>query len=145
VTLVSDAVPCTVGRPPSPAWHGNGANKALMATRNHELIEAMRAHPAASAGALAALLGVGIGSIAGRRQRLAARGLLIKDRRGHWRVAEPARSSDSVDGADDISEFETPERQAPLLVFDRRRWVWPIDFYVDLVFNSSPFACRKYG
>jgi hypothetical protein len=79
------ALPCdAIDRPPSPSWHGNGADKALTTSRDRQLLEAMLANPTASASVLADLLGVGKGSIVGRWRRLSAQGRLIKDRRGHF-------------------------------------------------------------
>ena len=69
----------------------NGCDKARTAADDRQLLETMRANPAASASVLAGIVGVGIGLIAGRWRRLAARGLLVKDRRGHWRAVERER------------------------------------------------------
>jgi hypothetical protein len=68
-------------RHPPRRW-ANGADKALVAARDRQLLETMRANPTASASVLAAILGVGIGCITSRWQRLAAQGLLVKDKRG---------------------------------------------------------------
>jgi len=134
-----------VDRPPR-RW-ANGADKALVAARDRQLIETMRANPTASASVLAGLIGVGIGSITGRWRRLAARGPIVKDRRGHWRAVElrPSDAAVRIDGdEDEVPEFETP-RATPLFFYDANTWVNHINYFVDLVFNPSPFACRKYG
>jgi DNA-binding FadR family transcriptional regulator len=82
----------------------------------------MRVIPGGSSAEIAALIGVSRSSVLGRMRRLARPGVVTKGPGGYWRVVE--RQSDDQD----ISEFETPERPAPLLVFDRTRWIWPIIF-----------------
>jgi DNA-binding transcriptional ArsR family regulator len=73
-----------VKRPPSSSWHGNGADRELVAARDRQLLEAMKAHPGASASHLAELLKIGKGAVVGRWGRLGRLGVLEKRRDGGW-------------------------------------------------------------
>jgi MarR family len=128
-----------------PRRWSNGADKALTASCDRQLLAAVRANPTASASELARLLEIGKGSITGRWRRLSARGLLVKDRRGHWRAVERERPpSKAVDDDKEVSEFET-RRSTSLYAYNPRIWLNHVNYFYDLVFNPSPFACRRYG
>jgi hypothetical protein len=69
---------------------------------DERLLSAMRIIPGGSAAEIAALIGVSRSSVSGRWHRHGRCGVLEKDSRGHWRLAERERQSDD----EDVSEFE---------------------------------------
>jgi hypothetical protein len=72
--------------------------------------------------------------------RLARDGQLERGRDGRWRL--PTQEEQPIVEEEEPSEFEAPER-AGLPAFDPRQWVKPVNLYV--IFNPSPFACRRHG
>jgi hypothetical protein len=126
-------------RPPPRRRWANGADKARTELRDRQLLEAMHANPTASASGLAHILGdASRSAIVGRWRRLSAQGLLAKDRRGRWRVADRERPAVEPD---EVSEFEAPER--PPLPASDSRWVRHIDFYT--VWNPGLFSWSRFG
>jgi hypothetical protein len=107
---------------------------------DERVLSAMRIVSGGSSSEIAALAGCTRSAVLSRMPRLARLGLVTKAG-GHWRFAE----RDAHPHHEGDSEFETPERSTFVFAFDRTRWIWPIDFYVDRVFNPNPFACRRYG
>jgi hypothetical protein len=134
-------------RTPARKWFiagtATGAADLDLSIDDERMLSALRIIPGGSSAEIAALVGVSRSSVIGRAQRLARLGVVAKGPGGHWRAVERARPHDLDDG-EAGSEFETPER-APLFAYDPNVWVNPIGYFCDLVFNSSPFACRRYG
>jgi hypothetical protein len=127
-----DAITLIADRPSSRRC----ANPELAIARERALLAVIALSPGLRACEIAPLLTEPAGATATRRQRLGDRGLI--ERIGHrWYAAGAAPDAD----ASGLSEFEIIERARP--PFDRTRWVQPISYY--LVFNPSPFACRRYG
>jgi hypothetical protein len=130
---VDGAAPCNAIDGPLPP-------RVLASTSADEaLLSAMTAHPGASASALADILHVGKGSVAGRWGRLGQRGVLVKCADGRWRLATQKRPI--VEDEED-AWGETIER-LPLPAFDPRLWVKPINDFVRV--ETGPFDCRRYG
>jgi hypothetical protein len=108
---------------------------------DERMLSAMRVILGGSSAEIAALIGCNGSAVIARARKLARLGLTVKGPGGHWRAADQRERQPD----DEVSEFETPERSTPLLVFDRGAWIWPIAYYVELLHSSSMFACRRYG
>ena len=127
--------------PPPRRYRPDSAHRREIDQRNREFLEAMRVNPAASAAELAAVLKISKSALVGRQRRLGREGALVQCRDGRWRL--PTSDDRLIDEIEERSEFEVAERSPSVPAFDPTRWVQHVDFY--LVWNSGPFACRRYG
>jgi len=125
-----------VERDPGKRWYAKGCMPAadVLSPADERLLEMMRGNPGASSGALAALIGhISGGAIAGRCQRLSARGLVVKRADRRWVLA---REEEEPDG---VSEW-IADRPGP--ADDPKTWVRSISRYVRSEPEGAP---ARYG
>jgi hypothetical protein len=127
-------------RPPPRRYRPDSPHRREIEQRDREFLETMRANPEASAEALAAILGVGKGSVVGRWYRFAREGVLIKGAGGRWRLPTPGEQPSAEPGEEELG-VEPLERVRP--AYNPHVWVQHIDYYVREV--TSLFACRRFG
>jgi hypothetical protein len=127
-------------RPPR-RYRPDSEHRREIERRDRAFLEVMRAHPEASASALADVLGCTKATVVGRWYRLGRAGALIKCAGGRWRLSGPA-DKPSAEPDDEASEFEAIEH-APLPPYVPGARVQHVDRYVRI--STSLFACARFG